>query len=145
VRIVIDTNIWVSGLLWRGMPWNVLRLAEEGRIVLCITPSMLDELNDVLNYERLQPRLEQLGFIPAELVAYVLNLATVFEVQISDEKPIVIADPDDDIFLHCAVAISAAYVVSGDRHLLDLGKYSDISILTIRDFLAQEFPTLVID
>lgn len=145
MRIVIDTNIWVSGLLWRGMPWNVLRLAEEGRIVLCITPSMLDELNDVLNYERLQPRLEQLGFIPAELVAYVLNLATVFEVQISDEKPIVIADPDDDIFLHCAVAISAAYVVSGDRHLLDLGKYSDISILTIRDFLAQEFPTLVID
>jgi putative PIN family toxin of toxin-antitoxin system len=127
------------------MPWNVLRLAEEGRIVLCITPSMLDELNDVLNYERLQPRLEQLGFLPAELIAYVLNLATVFEVEMSDEDPIVMADPDDDIFLHCAVAASVVYVVSGDRHLLDLGTYSDVPILSVRDFLAQEFPALVID
>jgi len=76
VRIVIDTNIWVSGLLWRGMPWKLLRLAEAGEIELCMAPSMLVELAEVLSYERLQPRLEQLGLTPAELVAYAMNLAS---------------------------------------------------------------------
>ena len=143
--IVIDTNLWISGLLWRGMPWRLLRLAEQGRVTLCINPSMVAELAEVLTYERLQPRLQQLGLTPAELVAYVLTVASIFEVTESEESPIVAADPDDDIFLHCAVAAGAAYVVSGDHHLLDLEMYAGIRILTVRDFLTREFPDLVID
>ena len=135
---MIDTNVWVSGLLWRGMPWKLLCLAEAGEVELCIAPSMLVELAEVLSYERLQPRLEQLRLTPEELVAYALSLASVFEVPEGD--PIVAADPDDDVFLRCATAASAAYVVSGDRHLLDLGEYVSIPILTVRDFLAKEFP-----
>jgi predicted nucleic acid-binding protein len=46
VQIVIDTNIGVSGLLWRGMPWNLLRLAETGEVELCVAPAMLVELAD---------------------------------------------------------------------------------------------------
>ena len=138
MRIVIDTNIWVSGLLWRGMPWKLLCLAEEGEVELCITPSMLVELAEVLSYERLQPRLQQLGLTPAEPVAYALNLASVFEVPEGD--PIVVADPDDDIFLRCAVVADAIYVVSGDSHLLDLGEYAGIPIITVRDFFTKEFP-----
>jgi putative PIN family toxin of toxin-antitoxin system len=138
VRIVIDTNVWVSGLLWRGMPWRLLCLAEAGEVELCIAPSMLVELAEVLSYERLQPRLRQLGLTPEELVAYALSLASVFEVPEGD--PIVVADPDDDVFLRCATAASAAYVVSGDHHLLDLGRYAGIPILTIRDFFTKEFP-----
>ncbi len=137
MRIVIDTNIWISGLLWRGLPWKLLCLAEAGEVELCIAPSMLIELAEVLSYERLQPRLEQLGLIPAELVAYAMNLASILEVP--EGSPIVVADPDDDVFLHCAVIAGAACVVSGDDHLLDLGTCADIPILTVRDFLAQEF------
>jgi len=118
VRIVIDTNVWVSGLLWRGMPWKLLCLAEAGEVELCIAPSMLVELAEVLSYERLQPRLQQLGLTPEELVAYALNLASIFEVPEGD--PIVVADPDDDVFLRCATLAGVACVVSGDRHLLDL-------------------------
>jgi putative PIN family toxin of toxin-antitoxin system len=69
MRVVIDTNIWVSGLLWRGAPSKLLRLAEQGDIELCMAPAMLNELGRVLSYERLQPRLEQLELTPAELVA----------------------------------------------------------------------------
>ena len=137
MRIVIDTDIWISGLLWRGLPWKLLCLAEAGEVELCIAPSMLIELAEVLSYERLQPRLEQLGLIPAELVAYAMNLASILEVP--EGSPIVVADPDDDVFLHCAVIAGAACVVSGDDHLLDLDTYADIPILTVRDFLAQEF------
>jgi len=145
VRIVIDTNIWISGLLWRGMPWNLLHVAEKGHVELCMAPSMLVELAEVLDYERLQSRLEQLGLTTAKLVAYAMSLASMFDVQVSEKSPVVVADPDDDIFLHCAVVVGAAYVVSGDRHLLDLGKYAGIPILTIRDFLVREFPAQVID
>ena len=137
MRIVIDTNIWISGLLWRGLPWKLLCLAEAGEVELCMAPSMLVELAEVLSYERLQPRLEQLGLIPAELVAYAMNLASILEVP--GGPSIVLADPDDDVFLRCAVIAGAACVVSGDDHLVDLGTYADIPILTVRDFLAQEF------
>ena len=51
MRVVIDTNIWISGLLWRGLPWELLRLAETGKVELCLTPSMLAELADTLDYE----------------------------------------------------------------------------------------------
>jgi len=145
VRIVIDTNIWVSGLLWRGMPWNLLRLAEQGQVELCMAPSMLAELAAVLSYERLQPRLEQLDLDVSELVAYALNLASMFEVQVSEGAPLIVADPDDDVFLYCSVAAGAACVISGDQHLLTLGEHAGIPILTIREFLSQEFPDLVAD
>jgi putative PIN family toxin of toxin-antitoxin system len=135
MRIVIDTNVWVSGMLWRGAPWRLLRLAEQGEIELCVTPSMLSELAAVLSYERLQPRIAQLGLTTEELVAYALSLVTVFEVP--QGKPIVAADPDDDVFLHCAAAADASCIVSGDRHLLDLGQYRNIPILSVNEFLAD--------
>ena len=138
MRIVIDTNIWVSGLLWRGNPWKLLSLAEAGEVELCMAPEMLNELAAVLRYKRLQPRLEQLGVTPAELTAYALGLASMFEVPPGD--PIVTADPDDDVFLQCAMIAGAACVVSGDRHLHDLGSYQDVPILTVSEFLSQEFP-----
>ncbi|MEJ2555136.1 MAG: putative toxin-antitoxin system toxin component, PIN family [Anaerolineae bacterium] len=142
MRIVVDTNLWISGLLWRGSPWRLLRLAEAGEVEICMATAMLVELAEVLTYERLRPRLERLGLSPAELIAYVVDVVSVFEVT-EEGSPLVIADPDDDVFLHCAVVSGAAYVISGDHHLLDLGTYSDIPILTVRDFLAQEFPDRV--
>jgi putative PIN family toxin of toxin-antitoxin system len=137
VGIVIDTNVWVSGLLWQGAPWELLRLAEAGRLTLCTTPGILAELADVLSHERIRPRLDRLGLTPVELVGYAINLAAVFEVTEGDA--IVLADPDDDVFLWCARAAEASYAVSGDRHLLDLGTYAGILIVTVRDLLTREF------
>lgn len=77
MRIVIDTNVWVSGLLWQGIPWELLRLAEAGKVTLCTTPGILSELADVLAYERIQSRLGQLGLTSAELIGYAMNLASV--------------------------------------------------------------------
>jgi putative PIN family toxin of toxin-antitoxin system len=138
VRIVVDTNVWVSGLLWRGALWELLRLAETGRVTICTTPAILSELAEVLAYEWIQVRLDQLGLTPAELVGYAMALASVFEV--TEGGTIVLADPDDDVFLRCALAADASYVVSGDHHLLDLGTHAGIPIVTVHDFLAQEFP-----
>ena len=136
MRIVIDTNIWVSGLLWRGDAWRLLNLAEQGKIELCLAYPMLLELEEVLAYERLQPRLEVLQQTPAQLAAYALSLAIVFDVSRS-HIPIVSADPDDDIFILCAVQANVAYIVTKDRHLLALKSYRGIPIITIEQFFAQ--------
>lgn len=145
MRIVIDTNIWISGLLWRGMSWNLLRLAEARRVELCIAPGMLAELADVLSYPRLRPRLNQLGLQPPDLVVYALNLSAVFDCPAIKMEPIVTADSDDDIFLRCAVVAKADYVISGDQHLLTMVAYAGIPIVTIKDFLLHDFPDQVIE
>jgi putative PIN family toxin of toxin-antitoxin system len=142
MRVVIDTNIWVSGLLWRGLPWRLLRLAETGVVEICMAIPMLDELAEVLQYERLQQRLRQIESDSDELVAFALHWATFFHIPAAepDTPPLVAADPDDDIFLRCAAVANAEYVISGDHHLLALGRYADIPIVKIRDFFAQTFP-----
>jgi len=72
------------------------------------------------------------------------NLSSVFDVP-ENGPTIVAADPDDDAFLHCAIAAQAAYVVSGDHHLLDLEEYAGIPILNVREFLDQTFPERISD
>jgi hypothetical protein len=143
MRVVIDTNVWISGLLWRGAPWRILRLVERGEIEVCIAPPMVTELEQVLTAERLRPRLERLGLSPSDLLAYALHLTTVFEVPEAprgEPSPIVAADPDDDVFVQCAAVSGASYLVSGDRHLLDMGQYQEIAILSPAEFLEHVFP-----
>jgi putative PIN family toxin of toxin-antitoxin system len=138
MRVVIDTNIWVSGLLWRGNAWRLLQLAEQGEIELCITHSMLLELEEVLAYDRLRERVTLLGYTPSQLASYALTLATPFDVT-RGFVPIVNDDPDDDVFILCAVEANAHYVVTNDRHLLGLRTFREIPIVAFDVFLAQEF------
>jgi uncharacterized protein len=143
MRVVIDTNVWISGLLWRGAPWRILRLVEQGEIEVCIAPPMLAELEEVLSAERLRPRLEQLGFSPSDLVIYALHLSTMFEVPEpsgSSLSPVIAGDPDDDVFVLCAEVSGASYLVSGDRHLLDMVQYRELDIMSPAAFLERTFP-----
>lgn len=134
MRIVIDTNIWISGLLWRGAAWSLLKLAENKQVEICVAHSMLLELEEVLSYDRLQPRLEKLNMTPSQLASFALGLSSVFDVSRTG-PPIVEADPDDDIFLLCAVEAQAIYIVSNDRHLRAVETYEGIPIITIDNFL----------
>jgi len=136
MRIVIDTNIWVSGLLWKGDAWNLLSLAEKGRLSLCIAYPMLLELEEVLSYTKFKSRLQLLQQTPASLTAFALSLSMAFDVSRSG-PPIVNADPDDDIFLLCAATAKADFVVTEDRHLLALKSYLTIPIVNIRDFMKR--------
>ena len=140
MRIVIDTNIWVSGLLWKGLPWELLHLAESEEIEVCMAPAMIEELTRVLAYPKLQSRLQQLRLSSEELITYAIELSSIFEIP-EDNSILVKDDPDDDIFLQCAIASGAAYVVSGDYHLLDLKAYADIPILTVQEFFIKVFPS----
>lgn len=123
-------------MLWKGDSWRLLKLAEAGEVELCLAYPMVLELEEVLNYERFQARLQVLDMTPAQLAAYALTLSTAFDVS-RPPFPIVAADPDDDIFLLCAVEARAIYLVTNDRHLLAMKSYRGIEIVRIEDFLAQ--------
>ncbi len=137
MKIVLDTNVLVSGLLWKGLPWQLLKLAEESKITLCVTPFTLEELEATLKYRKFQPRLQELRLSLEEIMAYVISIASLYAETISVEA--VPADPDDNIFINCALSAGAVYIVSGDEHLLSLVNYKGIAIITARDFLEREF------
>jgi putative PIN family toxin of toxin-antitoxin system len=96
---------------------------------------LLTELEEVLAYPRLAKAVTASGLAPAQLLQRYLRLATV--VQPAPIAPTVLADPDDDHVLACALAAKAELIVSGDRHLLDLHEYQGIPILNTADALQR--------
>lgn len=135
MRVVVDTNVVVSGLLWRGIPRRVLDAARDGIIELYTSPSLLEELEAVLGRKKFAKRLEETGVTIRELMSGYASLAMVIDVNSID--PVILRDPDDDMVLACAVTAEGKMIVSGDDDLLDLKQYKDIRILTASELLAE--------
>lgn len=135
MRVVADTNIVVSGLLWRGNPRRVLNAAREGKITLYTSAVLLAELEDVLGRERLSKRLKAANVSVSDLVLGYAALASVIEP--AEIEPVVIVDPDDDAAIACAVAAGCEVIVSGDSDLLELKQYQEIRVLTAAVLLAE--------
>ncbi|RRR76117.1 MAG: putative toxin-antitoxin system toxin component, PIN family [Candidatus Viridilinea halotolerans] len=138
MRVVLDTNIAISGLLWRGAPRRVINAAIDGQIELFSSVELLDELEEVLQRPKLAARLGQIGKTSAELVDEYGAL-----VAIVAADPLVApvsTDPDDDAVLACALAARAEAIVSGDDDLLTLQVFQAIPILTASAFLMRLAP-----
>lgn len=134
MRLVADTNTVISGLLWHGAPRRLLDAARAGKVSLFTTAALLVELEDTLSRAKFAERLERAGVTRRVLVQGYAALATVVKPAVI--PPAVLADPDDDAVLACAVAAQAQAVASGDSHLLNLKTYQDIPILTVNELLA---------
>lgn len=130
MRLVLDTNVAIAGLLWNGHPRHLLDLAIDGSIALISSPALIDELAHMLNYPKFSRRIATLcATTPSALT--VRYGALVMLVTPSEVPPIVANDPEDDQVLACALAADADLIVSGDKHLLGLGgAYQGIRIVT---------------
>jgi len=134
IRAVLDCNVIVSAILSpKGIPAKILTALEAEQFQLLLSEPILEEIGRVLRYGKIAKRhrwseekllafLEDLAHL-AILTPGKLNLAVIKD------------DPQDDRYLECAVEGEAEYVVSGDRHLLNLKEYNSIQILTPRAFL----------
>jgi putative PIN family toxin of toxin-antitoxin system len=131
--VVLDTNVWISGLLWTGIPHEILRAAESGRLTLVVSPAILEEVEEALGRPKFADRLAILRTSVRELVESMLSLAEVFIPR--RVVPVVTADPEDDKILACARAARAQWLVSGDGHLLAVGHYQGIQIVDLHTFL----------
>ncbi|MBX0330834.1 putative toxin-antitoxin system toxin component, PIN family [Oscillochloris sp. ZM17-4] len=139
MRVVLDTNITVSGLLWRGAPRVVIEAARSGQIELFSCAELLEELEDVLRRPKLAARFAQIGKEPTDLIDEYLALIAVIR---ADPLPAPVSvDPDDDVVLACALAAQAAAIVSGDDDLLRLSVFQDMPILTAPELLARLAPS----
>jgi putative PIN family toxin of toxin-antitoxin system len=127
-RVVADTNIYISALMFGGLPGSFLDLAFLRSFQLVTSPPILAELDEKLRIKfGLSPADADLVRKKLEGLALVVVPTAVLKV-ISE-------DPDDDRILECAITGKADYIVSGDKHLLRLGSYRGISIVTAREFM----------
>ncbi|GAB1389921.1 MAG: hypothetical protein AMXMBFR78_11910 [Rubrivivax sp.] len=133
LRLVLDTNVVIAGLLWRGPPRRLIEMAVEGgKVELFGSPMLIDELTRTLAYDRLARRIDKMGAnIPTLIEHYALLVSLVVPASVPH---LVAGDADDDHVIAAAVAARAELIVTGDRkHLLPLGAHQDIAIITARE------------
>lgn len=128
MRLVIDTNAAISGLLWHGNPGKLIDAANAALVMLHTSAPLLAELRDVIHREKFAKALAARGLSATEIFEGYAALATVGIPAII--PPTVMDDPDDDAVLACAVAAQADYIASGDPHLLTLERFRNIPIVT---------------
>ena len=128
MRLVLDTNVVASGLLWSGAPAQLLDAAQRGEVDLFSSRASVAELAGILERAKFARAVAATGLGVSGLVQGYLELVVLVQ---PDRVPAVIkADPADDSVLACAVTALADAIVSGDRHLHSLGgTYEAIAII----------------
>lgn len=135
MRIIIDTNVMLSGLLWQGTPHALLNQARSGTVVLITSPDLLNGFADVIQRPKFASILERTSRTPAKILAELRQLSDIVITSPLPEP--VCRDPDDDAVLACAIAAQVDAIVSGDDDLLTLKQFQDIPILTPAEALQQ--------
>ena len=128
MRIVADTNVIVSAIIFGGIPQRVLDLAAAGIVMLCYSAAIQEEVERVLE--------QKFGWKSNDVhqrVRFLLSWGIRVQPEVS--LAVIQDDPDDNRILECAVAANAQTIVSGDRHLLRLVSFRGIQIQTPRQFL----------
>lgn len=131
-KVVLDTNVTISALFWEGNPRKIYDLVRQGKLIMLLSDDMEKEFIRVLGYEKF-------GLSPQEVMPFLRNLRThARHVETKSKISAVIADPTDNIFLECAMDGGSNFIISGDRHLLDIEVYKDIKIMRAGEFLLKE-------
>jgi uncharacterized protein len=134
VRIVLDTNVFVSGVFFSGPPFRILEAWRDGSLELAISEEILDEYQRV--GEELARQYAAIDLRP--MLELVIVEAKLFPSQNLSEP--VCEDPDDDKFFACAFASKSAVIVSGDKHLLKVSGYRGVRVLRPREFVDIYLP-----
>jgi putative PIN family toxin of toxin-antitoxin system len=129
VKFALDTNVFVSGVFFTGPPYQILSAWRNQEITLLVSPEIIVE------YQRIGRELRS-KFPGVDLRSFLELLSVHAEmIQPRPLPPVIHEDPSDDKFLECAVAGKAAFIVTGDKHLLRLGGFRGIKILKPREFV----------
>ena len=126
-----DTNIFISGIFWRGLPRRAIHLAKQGRVEIVTCESLLDELRDVLTRPDKPFRLSA-----KEAEKVINNVRSYVRLVTPTRKVDVCRDPSDNLVIECALTGGAQYIVTGDLDLKVLRRYEEIEIVDVRTFLS---------
>ena len=130
--LVLDTSVFVSAVLFRGPTSRIVSLWQTDRISVLMSAEVLKEYARVLAYPKFKLSPEEIQvIIEQEWLPYITP------VRINKIVPVIRQDPSDDKFLALAAAGKADYILSGDRHLLNLASYAGVQILRTDEFLSR--------
>ena len=129
MRVILDTNVFISGIFFSGPPSKILKAWADQKFHLVLSEQILDE------YQRVSEDLS--SKFPSIDIAPIIELITIHGLFIDTHGYTlpVCEDPDDNKFIECAVASNCKIIISGDKHLLKLSEFRGIVILNPRDFV----------
>jgi len=128
VKVILDTNVFISGIFFSGPPYRILEAWRDDKIQLVVSPEILEEYRRV--GEILAEDHPEINLSP--WLELVIQKASLFSAPQLTEG--VCDDPDDDKFLACALASGSRIIVTGDKHLLKASGYEEIEIVKPRNF-----------
>ena len=131
MKVVVDTNVFISGVFFTGPPHQILNAWRRGSVQIVVAPEILTEYHDT--------GTELIAHFPEVELGPWLELLAVKStlVEASPLEEQVCTDPDDDKFLACALAGRVSIIVSGDKALLRASGYKRLKVLTPRSFVNQ--------
>ena len=128
VRVVVDTNVYISAIFWGGKPRKVIDLARDNKIQIFTSVDIDQEI-----FVKLTTKF---GLDSTDVVSVMTDFSTFTNpIKISNRIHVVKDDPDDDKFIECALECGAKFIISGDKHLLRLKNYEGIDIINVATFL----------
>lgn len=130
MRLVLDTNVVVSALLWGGEPRLLLQAGREKRVELFTSTALLAELSEVLERPKFAMKIAAAALSVDQIVDRYAVLASLVQ---PAPTPRVAPDPDDDVVIGTALAAQANHVVSGDQSLLSVATYQAIRIIRVSE------------
>jgi putative PIN family toxin of toxin-antitoxin system len=128
LKVVLDTNVYISAILFGGKPETIRRLCKEGEIEILVSEAIISEIAEVL-----RRKFDWASWQISQVIDEIRKAATL---TIPRQSIFLIEDDADNRILECACEGNAHYIVSGDRrHLLPLKEYRGIGVLTPDEFL----------
>jgi putative PIN family toxin of toxin-antitoxin system len=129
MKIVMDTNVLISGIFFTGPPYQILKAWQKGKITFVVSEEILSEYQRVANEMSLK--------FPTIDIRKILQLITIHSeiVNTHGYEVTICEDPDDNMFISCAVASKSKVIVSGDKHLLKIVSYQNIRVLKPKEFV----------
>jgi hypothetical protein len=133
ILAVLDTNVLISGFLWNKLPSQLIDLMFEDKFTNVTSRVLIAELSEVLSRDKFAERLKIKGYNRFSAVERIRQVSYIVEPV--DIHPIVLDDPDDDVLIATALATPVDCIVTGNKHLLNLGEYQGIPIYRVEQFL----------
>jgi putative PIN family toxin of toxin-antitoxin system len=130
IKVVIDTNVYISGTFWTGKPKRVINMAKRGEFDVITSEELLEELKDVLTREDKNFKISE-----KEADKIIENIRSYAKLVKSTQKVTVCRDTKDNMVIECAIEGGADYILSGDPDLKVLGEYQEIQIVSPGEFL----------
>jgi len=133
MKITTDTNVLISATFWTGDSYKILEIIDKKKVELILSTEIIEEYNDVINREEIIDKVSNKKLITASIVDKAINYSII--VQPKEKIDVVKEDSKDNKIIECAVEGKVDYIISQDKHLLDIKEFRGIKITTPKDFL----------